>query len=56
MLTGGDSVLRLPAGPLFVTQMIYEYEELRWNDIDRGNRKLWEETTEVYFYVLNICV
>jgi hypothetical protein len=29
------SELRQPAGLLFVSQMVYEYGEPRWNDMDR---------------------
>jgi hypothetical protein len=33
-----------PTGLLFRPQMIYEYVELRWNDIGRGNSKKAEKT------------
>jgi hypothetical protein len=36
-----DEVRRPPTGLLFISQMIYEYGEPRWNDIDRGNRRTW---------------
>jgi hypothetical protein len=41
MSMGWDYVseLRLPAGLLFIHQMIHEYGEPRWNDIDRGKPK-----------------
>jgi hypothetical protein len=35
----GLSELLPPTSLLFITQMRYEYEELSWNDIDRGNPK-----------------
>jgi hypothetical protein len=31
--------LRPPTGLLIIPQMIYEYGELSWNDIDRGKLK-----------------
>jgi hypothetical protein len=33
------SELQTLMSPLFNPQMIYEYEEPRWNDIDRGKAK-----------------
>jgi hypothetical protein len=38
MLTGWDYVseLRPPTGLLFIPQVIYEYGEPRWNDMDSG--------------------
>jgi hypothetical protein len=33
------SELRPPTGLLFISQMIYEYKEPRWNDTDRGKPK-----------------
>jgi hypothetical protein len=32
-----------PTGLLFIPQMIYEYEEPRWNDIDRRNLRIRRE-------------
>jgi hypothetical protein len=42
MSVGWDCVseLRPPTGLLFIHQVIYEYREPRWNDIDRGIRKI----------------
>jgi hypothetical protein len=38
---GWDNVFELqpPTGLLFIPQVVYEYEEQRWNDIDRGKPK-----------------
>jgi hypothetical protein len=35
------SELRPPTGLLFVSQVIYEHGELRWNDIDRETSDLF---------------
>jgi hypothetical protein len=36
--------LRSPAGLFFFPQMIHEFEERRWNDIDRGKPNNSEKT------------
>jgi hypothetical protein len=42
--------LRLPAGLLFIPQMIYECWEPRWNDTDRGKPKnLKKELSQCHF-------
>jgi hypothetical protein len=45
MSIGRDYVseLRPPTGQLFISQMIHEYVEPRWNDIDRGKPKTSEK-------------
>jgi hypothetical protein len=46
MSMGWDHVseLRPPTGLLFIPQMMYEYGDPRWNDIDRGKPKNSEKT------------
>jgi hypothetical protein len=41
---GYVSELRSPTGLLFISQVIYEYRERRWDDTDREKRKNWRET------------
>jgi hypothetical protein len=42
MSMGWDNVCEL--WPLFILQVIYEYGEPRWNDIDRENPKNWDRS------------
>jgi hypothetical protein len=53
MSMGRDYVseLRPPTGLLFIPQIIYEYEQPRWNDTDRGKPKNSEETLPQYQFV-----
>jgi hypothetical protein len=44
MSWGSVSELRPTAGLLFISQMIYEYGQPRWNDTDRGRPKNAEKT------------
>jgi hypothetical protein len=44
MARGHVSELWPPTGLLFITQVKYEYHELRWNDIGSGNPKKSEKT------------
>jgi hypothetical protein len=37
------SELRPPTGLFFMPQMINEFGELRWKDIDMGNRRAWRK-------------
>jgi hypothetical protein len=40
-----------PTGLLFISQVIYEYEQPRWNDIDRKNPKNSEKGLSQYHFV-----
>jgi hypothetical protein len=43
------SQLRLPTGLMFISQMIYKYGELRWNDIDRKTEEFGENLSHCHF-------
>jgi hypothetical protein len=45
------SELRPPTGLLSIPQMIYEYQELQWNDIDREKPNNSEKTLLKYHFV-----
>jgi hypothetical protein len=46
MSIGWDNVseMRPPKGLLFISQVMYEYGEARWNNTDRGNRRTRRKT------------
>jgi hypothetical protein len=39
------SELRPPTGLLFIPRLIYEYEKLRWNDVDRENYRFVHQSS-----------
>jgi hypothetical protein len=49
MSIGRDCASELPppTGLLFIPQMIYEYGEPRWNNIDRDNRRTRRKTCPI---------
>jgi hypothetical protein len=53
MLMGEDYVCELqpPTSLLFIPQMIYEYGEPWWNDIDRRKPKISEQILSQYHFV-----
>jgi hypothetical protein len=51
MVGGQISELQPPTGLLLIRQMIYEYGDPRWNDVDRGKPKDAEKILSQCYFV-----